>query len=68
MHSVTHNQKFLVCCNCAIFYRKLLAGFLLTQPGLPDGIFPNQKTQFGYFLEGLGMEKFSTFYGHVSYT
>jgi hypothetical protein len=31
------------------------------KPGLPDGIFSNQKFQFGYILEGLGMEKFGIF-------
>jgi hypothetical protein len=24
-----------------------------SSPGLPDGLFPNQKSQFGYILEGL---------------
>jgi hypothetical protein len=33
--------------------------------GLPDGIFPNQKSQFGKILEGLGMEKVDIFYGHL---
>jgi hypothetical protein len=28
------------------------------QPGLPDGLFSNQKSQFGSILEGLGMEMF----------
>jgi hypothetical protein len=28
-----------------------------TQAGLPDGIFPNEKSQFGKILEGFGMEK-----------
>jgi hypothetical protein len=27
-------------------------------PRLPDGIFSNQKSQFWYILEGLGMENF----------
>jgi hypothetical protein len=26
------------------------------EPGLPDGLFTNQTSQFGYILEGLGME------------
>jgi hypothetical protein len=26
------------------------------EAGLPDGIFSYQKSQFGYILEGLGME------------
>jgi hypothetical protein len=25
--------------------------------GLPDGLFSDQKSQFGYIVEGLGMEK-----------
>jgi hypothetical protein len=27
-----------------------------TRPGLPDGIFSNQNSNFGYILEGLGMD------------
>jgi hypothetical protein len=34
-------------------------------PGLPDGLFSNQKLQFGYILEGLGMENFGIFYDHL---
>jgi hypothetical protein len=26
------------------------------KPGLPDGLFSNQKSKFGYILKGLGME------------
>jgi hypothetical protein len=29
---------------------------VLIRTGLPDGAFSNQKSQFGYILEGLGME------------
>jgi hypothetical protein len=29
--------------------------------GLPDGSFSNQKYQFGYILEGLGMENIGIF-------
>jgi uncharacterized membrane protein len=32
--------------------------------GLPDGIFAYQKFQFGYILEGLGMEIVGIFYGN----
>jgi hypothetical protein len=32
------------------------------QPGLPDGIFSNQKTKF---LDGLAMEDVDIFYGHL---
>jgi hypothetical protein len=35
--------------------------------GLPDGLFSNQKYQFGYMLEGLGMENVSIFYDHSEY-
>jgi hypothetical protein len=33
--------------------------------GLPDGIFSNQKFQFGKILEGLAMEDVGIFYGHL---
>jgi hypothetical protein len=32
--------------------------------GLPDGIFSYQKFQFGYILEGLGMENVGVTYGY----
>jgi hypothetical protein len=35
--------------------------------GLPDGLFSNQKTQFGYILEGLGVENVDIFCGHLKY-
>jgi hypothetical protein len=31
--------------------------------GLPDGLFYDQKSQFGYILDGLGMENVGRFYG-----
>jgi hypothetical protein len=34
-------------------------------PGLPDGLFSNQKSQFWLNLEGLGMENVVIFYDHV---
>jgi hypothetical protein len=34
---------------------------------LPGGIFSNQKSQFGYFLEGLEMENVDLLYGHLEY-
>jgi hypothetical protein len=37
--------------------------FLL--PGLPDGLFSNQKSQFGQFFEGLRLEKVNICYGHL---
>jgi hypothetical protein len=35
--------------------------------GLPDGTFSNQSSHFGYILEGLGVENFGKFYGHLIY-
>jgi hypothetical protein len=34
---------------------------------LPDGIFSNQNSQFGYILEGLGMKNVCIFSGHLVY-
>jgi hypothetical protein len=34
---------------------------------LPDGLFSNQKSQFGKILEGLGMENAGVLYGHLLY-
>jgi hypothetical protein len=34
---------------------------------VPDGIFSNQKSQFGQILEGLAMEDVDIFYGHLVY-
>jgi hypothetical protein len=36
-------------------------------PGLPDGIFSNQKSQFGKILKGLAMEDVGIFYGQLVY-
>jgi hypothetical protein len=36
-------------------------------PGLPDGIFFNQKSKFGLVLEGLRIENVSIFYDHLEY-
>jgi hypothetical protein len=33
--------------------------------GLPDGLFSNQKYQFGEILEDLAMEEFGIFYCHL---
>jgi hypothetical protein len=38
-----------------------------SQAGLPDGIFSNQKSQFGKIFEGLGMEKVGIFSGRLKY-
>jgi hypothetical protein len=35
--------------------------------GLPDGLFSNQKSQFGSNLVGLSFQNVHTFYGHVEY-
>jgi hypothetical protein len=42
---------------------------LTSEPGagLPDGIFSNQKYQFGKILEGLLMEDVGAFYCHLVY-
>jgi hypothetical protein len=32
--------------------------------GLPDGLFSNPKSQFGFILDGLGMENVFIFYDH----
>jgi hypothetical protein len=37
------------------------------RPGLPDGMFSNQKSKFGKIFEGLGMKKNGIFYGHLEY-
>jgi hypothetical protein len=34
---------------------------------LPDGLFSNQKSQFGKILEGLRLENVYIFYGHWEY-
>jgi hypothetical protein len=36
-------------------------------PGLPDGLFSNQKSQFGKNFEGNGIENVVTFYDHLEY-
>jgi hypothetical protein len=47
--------------SCLIYFGR---GF---RTGLPDGLFSYQKTQFGYILEGLGMETVGIFYEHLEY-
>jgi hypothetical protein len=34
---------------------------------LPDGLFSNQKSQFGYILEGLRLDNLNIFYDHKDY-
>jgi hypothetical protein len=33
--------------------------------GLPDGLFSNRKSKFGYILDGLALEDVGIFYGHL---
>jgi hypothetical protein len=35
--------------------------------GLPDGLFSNQKSQFGKIFQGLGLENVDIFYGHLEH-
>jgi hypothetical protein len=35
------------------------------RPGLPDGLFSNQRSQSGKILEVLAMEESGIFYGHL---
>jgi hypothetical protein len=39
----------------------------LDKAGLPDGIFSNQKSQFGSILKSLTMKDVDLFYGHLIY-
>jgi hypothetical protein len=34
---------------------------------LPDGLFSDQKSKFGFILEGLEIENVGVFYGHFEY-
>jgi hypothetical protein len=40
---------------------------MYVKAGLPDGLFSNQNSQFGLILEGLILELFYIFYGHLEY-
>jgi hypothetical protein len=35
------------------------------QPGLPDGLFSNQKSQIGKNFQSLRLENIGIFYGHL---
>jgi hypothetical protein len=35
--------------------------------GLPDGLFSNQKSQFGYIFEGLSLYNLDIFFDHFEY-
>jgi hypothetical protein len=39
----------------------------LADSGLPDGLFSNQKSQFGQILDGLRWENVDIFYVHLEY-
>jgi hypothetical protein len=39
----------------------------LSVPGLPDSLFSNKKSQFGYILDGLGMEHGVIFNDNLEY-
>jgi hypothetical protein len=39
----------------------------LKPAGLPDGLFSNQKSQFGKNSQGLRLENIEIFYGHLGY-
>jgi hypothetical protein len=41
--------------------------FFLRAAGLPDGLFSNQKSQFGKILVGLRLKLFDVFYGQLEY-
>jgi hypothetical protein len=63
-------QKFLVPTQrwrpAQLSPRRKLAPWLCVA-GLPDGLFTNQKSQFGQILQGLGMENVSIFYDQLEY-
>jgi hypothetical protein len=40
---------------------------IVSDAGLPDGIFAYRKSQFGYILEGLGVDNVGILYGHSVY-
>jgi hypothetical protein len=49
---------------------QFFAGFAferLAEAGMPDAIFSNQKSQFGYIWETLAMEDGGIFYYHLVY-
>jgi hypothetical protein len=37
------------------------------EAGLPEGLFSNQKPEFGQIFEGLILENVDIFYGHLKY-
>jgi hypothetical protein len=57
-HLVTLDGMNKVQCGERLDGKRFLFGYT---PGLPDGLFSYQKYQFGYILEGLGMENVGIF-------
>jgi hypothetical protein len=43
----------------------MAGGHVTTRPGLPDGLFSNQKSKFGEIFGDLAMEDVGIFYGHL---
>jgi hypothetical protein len=50
-----------------LFYIRLFCQKPRRGTGLPDGIFSDQKSQFGLILEVLAMEDVGIFYRHLVY-
>jgi hypothetical protein len=44
---------------------KIVSKIRGSHPRLPDGLFSNQKSEFGKILEGLAMENLGMFYDHL---
>jgi hypothetical protein len=49
------------------FTQIVIIDLKLYHPGLPDGLFSNQNSQFGYILEGLGMGNVFILNDHLEY-
>jgi hypothetical protein len=60
-------DRSLACMPCLRFYIANLKYLDISRrwwPGLPDGIFSNQKSRFGLILEGLAIDDVGILYGH----
>jgi hypothetical protein len=53
--------------NGGFVFAKLKVRPTVDQPGLPDGLFSIQKSQFGKILEGLRMENAGILYRQLEY-
>jgi hypothetical protein len=55
----------------AVFRHDLIVGVpsfrFLVAPRMPDALFSDQKSHFGYIFEGLRFENVDVFYGHLEY-